>query len=455
MSAGQTAYLSRAGLVMLLLLVLWDCWWWRGLFVDGHGQLVGMMQAGGYDLFYDSRANLMALTQTPAALAILAGVTDSQTLARLLSLGLFGVPACFYSAALIRARHDPALLAAVFVTLGLVFVPTSFFIMGEHNSICAIVIFCAVVMSTARQTTSGDGLMLVLSALVLLRSHEATTAMGPLLALLTGWRLQGLGWRGPGAATWWLALLLFAGSGLIGLQSMATFHNKEQMQAALGSVFEFANNIQFTLPLAATAVVVLGAVCRPQLLRSRKVFVLAGALLLLLALSPLLWLGEGITRPFPKAPYGSRLAALGVTSLIAVAVVAFASPAWQRLPAFSLLRIPEHAGRLLRFAAMVFIAALPADLLLTELWRRSEVAFQHVIATRPGFVPFDETALAGEPYRHFIEVWLLPQQSLVLRRKLSDGTVIPPGDFKGWQNREPTAEMPGVFEFYWGGGSGE
>ncbi|MEE3603629.1 hypothetical protein QO158_29915, partial [Pseudomonas aeruginosa] len=130
------------------------------------------MHNGGYALFYDSRQTLMAVTQTPAALALKLGVTDTHLLGRLLSAGLFFVPTAYYHASLARVRHDPALLGAVILTITVVFLPTSFFIMGEYNTILPAILFVAVLAATSQRPSVGDGIILVITALMLLRSYE-------------------------------------------------------------------------------------------------------------------------------------------------------------------------------------------------------------------------------------------------------------------------------------------
>ncbi|HYC65083.1 MAG TPA: hypothetical protein VEC14_10160 [Reyranellaceae bacterium] len=444
----------RGAAVLLIALALWNSWWARGLFLDGYSLLAGMIRFGTWHTFYEPREHLMAVTQAPAALAIRAGLTDTQTLARLLSIGLFAVPAIYYGAALHRARRDPVLLSAVLIAIGLVYVPTSFFIVGEHNAICAMAIFVAVLLATAARLSWGNGAALALTALVLFRSHEATLLLGPVLAGLTIWRMAALGWRSPQAGLHALAAALFAGSGAIALASLFDFPNREQMNAAFGNALSFTNNIQFMLPFVAVLAVALAGLARPRLLEGRGVYLGAGVLLAVAALSPLLWLLPGETRPLPKAHYETRQAAFVVAAGLAVFVYVYALLPHLPIAALQVVRRPAVGHRLLAFAAAVAAAALPADLMLTELWRRSLGVFQATIAARTFLIPVEETPISREPWRHFVEEWTLPMQSLVLRAGPAEGVIIPSRDFQGWQAFEPSAELPDLHPYYWGGGSG-
>jgi hypothetical protein len=85
------------------------------------------------------------------------------------------------------------------------------------------------------------------------------------------------------------------------------------------------------------------------------------------------------------------------------------------------------------FGLAAFLAALPADVQLSELWRRSVAVFQESMASRPGLIDVRDTPLAREPYIQMIENWTLASQSIVMRRSFADGIVVPPRDFLGWQ----------------------
>jgi len=89
--------------------------------------------------------------------AVFLGITDLHLLAQLLSLGLFAVPTALYHLALLRVKDDPVLLAALLAAIAVVFMTTSFFIVGEYNTAYAIGIVVAVRLVTAKELTVADG----------------------------------------------------------------------------------------------------------------------------------------------------------------------------------------------------------------------------------------------------------------------------------------------------------
>ncbi len=434
MEGTGTTAVYRSTAVLIWGLAIWHSWMARGLFVDGSAALLYMMHNGGYALFYDSRQTLMAVTQTPAAIGLLLGITDTHLLGRLLSAGLFFVPTAYCHACLFRARHDPALLAAAILAITVVFLPTSFFIMGEYNTILPAILFVAMVVATSRRPSVGDGLMLVATAVMLLRSYEIVLAFGLLAALMIGWRLRVSGARGPGGVLHVVAALLFVAAAGLSLHSLLGPHPEGRVDDALSGIWLFGTNVQFILPLGAVTIISIAGLVRPKLLEHRQIYLVAGALLLLLALCPLARLtADGTGQPLPKSHYHTRMAAGVVLAAMAIAIWIYAMrPAW--MPgALATLSRAANGWRLLLFAFVGLLAAVPADLQLTELWRRSVSAFQATIAARSGLIPIEETPFGRKPYSDMVENWALVSQSLVMRRATGNGIVVPPKDFKGWQ----------------------
>lgn len=434
MEGTGTTAVYRSTAVVIWALAIWHSWVARGLYVDGSAALLYMMHNGGYALFYDTRQTLMAVTQTPAAIALLLGVTDTHLLGRLLSVGLFFVPTAYYHASLWRARRDPALLAAVILAIVVVFLPTSFFIMGEYNAILPAILFVAVVVATSTRPTVGDGLMLIVTTVMLLRSYEIVLAFGVLAAAMIVWRLREAGARGPGGVLHVVAALLFLGAAGLSLMSLLGPHPEGRVDDALTGIWLFWTNVQFMLPLGAIAIVAAAGLAAPRLLEQRPVYVVAAVLFVLLALSPLLWLTEGgHGRPLPKSHYHTRMVAGVVLAAIAIVIWLYAiKPRWTP-PALALLSRAPAGRRLLAFAFAGLLAALPADLQLTELWRRSVAEFQATLTTRSGLVPVDQTAFVRAPGGEMVENWALASQSIVMRRALSNGVVVPPAGFDRWQ----------------------
>ena len=447
----SVTFVYRATAILIWVLATWHCWLARGLFVDGSAVLVDILNNGSYAAFYEARRHLMAVTQWPVVAALDLGMTDTEILARLFSAGLFFVPTAFYHASLFRARRDPVLLASVVCAIAIVFLPTSFFIVGEYNSVSAAVLFAALVLVTGRRPTVADGVLLVATAALLVRSYETMCGYGPLLAAMTVWRLSVSGGRSVASIFYGLAALLFLASVAVAAQSLFGPHVDGHVSGAAADIVVFWRNLQFVLPLAALVIVAVAGLIAPDLLASRRLYLWAAVLLVLAALSPLLWLGEGAMRPFAKSHYQSRMMAGGVTAAIVMAVWLYtARPSW--MPgALAALARPAAARLFLAFQASALLAALPSDIVLSELWRQSLVELQSTIARRSGPIPVEETALGREPLRHMVEHWTLSSESLLLRRKQGDGIVVPPRGFSNWQPFDATRELPrNAGKFLWG-----
>ncbi len=450
----NTVALYRTTAALIWALALWHCWTARGLYLDGSATLVGMMTNGGYALFYEERLTLMAVTQAPAMAAIHLGVTDTQILARLLSVGLFFVPTAFYHAALFRVRRDPALLAIVVCSLAVVFLPTSFFIIGEYNCVHAALLFAALVLATGRRPTMGDGLLLILTAALLIRSYETMACFGLLLAAFTLWRLRFGGWEGFAAALYGLAAALFLMSAVFAVHALFDPLNSAPLGDALLNIGSFWHNLQFVLPFAALLLLVAAAWLAPRLLETARLFWLTAIPLGFLAASPLLWLVDTEILPLPRSQYHSRIMAGFVTAALIVALWIYASrPSWAPR-AIALLDKPSIAHRWLAWQLAALIAAVPADLLLTELWRNSIVVFQSTISARPGPIPIEETVFLRLPYSEMVEQWALPSESIVLRRAPTDGFIVQRRGFTGWQPFDPLKPLPSnLAKFVWGDGA--
>src|ERR1700730_15758983 len=121
----STTFAYRAAIGLIWALALWHSWICRGLFVDGSAFLVQIVTYEWFFYFYPPRIYAMIVAQLPVMTAVMLGVTDLHLLGQRLSLGLFGLPTLFYTAALCRARNDAVLLASVLAALTIVFLSTS------------------------------------------------------------------------------------------------------------------------------------------------------------------------------------------------------------------------------------------------------------------------------------------------------------------------------------------
>ena len=186
-------------------------------------------------------------------------------------------------------------------------------------------------------------------------------------------------------------------------------------------------------------------------MESSRPFWLATIPLALLALCPLLWLGDTSIRPSPRTHYHTRTMSGLVMAALVVAVWLHAGrPSWAPR-AIAGLSNPTVARRWLAWLVAALLAALPADLMFTEVWRHSLAVFQSTITARSGPIPIEETVFHRLPYSDMVQPWTMPSESIVLRRARSDGVILPPKSFTGWQPFDPLKPLPPNVERYvWG-----
>lgn len=475
-----TTLVRRATIFILWLLAIWNSWECAALYSDGAWVLVEAVQKGGFFNF-DAKAREYAIgtSQIPLVIGLKLGVTDLHWLSRLLSLGLFALPTVLYQIALMRAKDDAVLLAAVIAAISLVFLPGSFFIVGEYNTAYALTIAAATWVTTSARPRVIDGIALVMLAVLALRTYEVFGYLGPLLAVmivcavprdlprpawLAGDSLTGrlllmglpiavaglafsgiflapafvaallvtaglLAWRHPrwrpcvAGALYLLAAAVFLAGAVVALDSSKRVYGMTVVQQTL---FAFWPNAQFDLALGATLIVAAWALARPETLRGNHLYLWAGLPLVLLALSPLLALSDW-GRPLGTHAYAVRT----ICGFVIVAIVGFI---WARragvgtmLAAFAALEKPEAASRFLKFSFVMLLAALPAQIVSTTTWISFLDTVRTTVQTRQGVIAQEDAPpLISRYYWDGSDMSFILDLSLILRSKPSDGIITSP-----------------------------
>ncbi len=448
----SNTFAYRATICLIWALALWHSWICRGLFVDGSAFLVQIVRREWFFEFYPPRRYAMIAGQIPVMTAIVLGVTDLHLLGRLLSLGLFGLPTLLYTWALYRARNDSVLLAGVIAVIGVVFLPTSFFIVGEYSTVYALVTLVGVRLIASDRLRVGEGLVLVALAAFSLRVYEAMLHMGPLLVAMTLWRIR----RAPARPVvplllYLAAAALFGGACWVAIEAIVNPFSPlidEHLADTLNQSKNFWQNMQFDLAFGAALVIVAWALTRPADLATPRPYRWAAVLLALLVLSPLLALSDTLVRPLAKSQYVSRTMGGLVVSGILVFLWFFSSELHNRLKALIVLHRPDAARRLLAFACLLPLAVLPSDIFLSRTWVDFLDASRVAVTSHSGVVAFEDTPLSRMPGILLVENWVLPSQSLALRSKATDAIVLPPRDFTEWVPFTPL-EPPNMGRFYW------
>jgi hypothetical protein len=444
-----TRFIAWAAIGLLWILAIWHSWACRGLFIDGAKLLIDMVRYQWFVTFRSPRLHTEVAGQILPLIGIKFGITDLRLLAQLLSFDLFALPTLFYSFALWRARLEPVLLAATLAAIAIVFMTTSFFIVGEYNTTYAITVMAAVWLATTERLRIGESAIFLAVAFFFCRSYEITLFLGPLLAAMTFWRVATAPSDSRVATVGYVSGgLLFVGGMFVAIGSLLEPFDPEHLEDTYLNVVNFWWNLQFDLAVAAAAVVVVWALLRPDGLRRTTPFLWASAFVALLALSPLLAMADFVVRPMALSQYFARFACGAVIVAIVAFVWAHASGLHRTLAAMAMLRRPDVGLRFLAFAGLLLAASVPADLLLTANWLHYLDTLKTVVRTQPGVIAIEGTALARKPDLLLVENWSMPSQSLVVRSKAGDGVVAPFRWYTGWSPFPPEMS-PDLGRYAW------
>jgi hypothetical protein len=420
----------------------------RGLFWDGASFLANVLETGGYHDFYPARAHLAWLTETPVLLLVGAGVRDVHLLAMAFSAMLFVIPAALYHLALARAR-DGVRLAAVIAVVAAVHLPTCFFAVGEHLITYALVTATFMVALSPRVPAWRDGALLFAFGLIAIASYEAMIYLGPAAAAVVLWSARGR--HEPlGRMLIFAAALAFLGATVVALSTVVHYWHHDHFVRVRAATFDFWQNLQFVLPLAALAAIGLVALVLPRGLAGRGPLVAAAVAAALLVASP--WLRE--VRPaaflFPPSHYVARTAAGGV--LLALMLGAWLHAAWPK-PGPALLAMLHQPAVARRLATAMFVLVLGGavpDLWLTRQWVDYLAWFGGMVNSRTGIVPADELPLRQWPYRMFVQEWSYPALSVLLHRAPGQGVVVAPNDYRSNMPFDPACgTVPRLESFVW------
>lgn len=424
----STAY---RGIVLLLwALVIHNAVECRGLFWDGSSFLVNLLDRERFHDFYAARAHIDWLTQAPMLLLADAGLRDTRLLAMAYSATLFAVPAALYHLALARVRHDPLLLAAVIAVVVTVYLPTSFFIVGEYNATFAAVTAAMAVALTMGDKSLRDAVILCALGALCLRSYEAMVYLGPLLAAAIVWASRrtatpGFGFRVLCA----LAALAFIGAAVVSAATIFDYWDHPHFLKVRSTSVDFWQNMQFAIPLSGFVICGVACLRRPAWLQGRGPVIVLGTIVVLLALSPWWRVVHPPSILYPPSHYVARQAA-------GILLVAFLGGMWlhigrRREPpvVLAILRQATVSQRLLTLmTALTFAAAVP-DIALTRLWGGYLDDLRGVVNERTGTIRAETLPVHEWPNKLFFQDWSFPALSAIVSRTPGKAYVVVDQDY--------------------------
>lgn len=387
----------------LLLAVASD----RALFADGAYLFIKMLEDGHWHQVWSARRFADLLFQLPASLALWAGVTDLGLLRLLFNLGCF-LP--WPVALLLCWRLAPAQLWLALLACAVGYLNAALLAVGQHIVAHAFFWPALFALAFVRSLTPFAAAVLLLSALVLLRSYETLLLLGPLLALLALWRAA------EGGAAFWRRLVCLSAAGLFIAATVIAQAGRETMRRHqtyddfIEGLLHHAVSPPWTLRWSLVVLLLVAlAFWLPglrQRLRQPAGLLALSALVLLWGLWPLLSPGS----LEPKHQHTARFVNLLVPLVFFFLALALAwRPAW------------FAAGRsaALGLTAAALIAQSLWQIGVTLQWQGYLGTARGLLATREGPVPVSETPLGwsrgdqGQSYR-FTWGWALPSLSYAL-----------------------------------------
>jgi len=445
------AAVVRGVAVILWALALHNTLTCRGLFWDGSSFLVNLLDQGHFHDFYAARAHVDWLTQAPVLLLAQLGVRDTELLSMTYSAALFALPTAFYHLALVRVRHDAVLLAAVLAIIAAVFLPTSFFIIGEYNvAFACITASMAVALTTGGDGRRRDGALLLAFGLLCLRSYEALIYLGPLVAsaiLWSSWRSDDRSTRLLGA----LAALAFVGASVVSAVTIFDYWDHPHFMKVRSTSVDFWQNMQFSIPLAGFLICATAGLRRPPWLAGRGPLVVMGVIALLLALSPWWRLVHGPSILYPPSHYVARQAA-------GLLLAAFLAGMWLQVArrdpprVFVVVRRPDVARRMVLLLGTLTVAAAIPDIVLTRLWAGYVERLRVVVDGSTGMVRAETLPLHDWPNKLFFQDWSYPAMSAVVSRSPGQSYVVSDQDYLSNPPFEPACGLlPKLKGYGWRG----
>jgi hypothetical protein len=419
----------RAVVVLLWGLAAYATVACRGLFWDGSSFLVNILDHGRFHDFYVARAHVDWVTQLPVLLLAEFGVRDTRVLSMAYSAALFGLPAALYHLALARVRHDAVLLGIVIAAVAVVYLPTSFFIIGEYNATFAAATAGMAVTMTSRESRLGDASLLCGLGVFCVRSYEAMVYLGPLLAAAIVWSRR----NDKDPATKILAgiaALAFIAAAVVAAATIADYWSHSHFIKVRSMSFDFWQNLQFAIPLAGLAVSAVVGLARPAWLQGRGPLIVMGIAAAVLASTPWWRLLHEHSILYPPSHYLAREAA-GLLLAVLLACM-WLHVAWQRKPPPVLvtLRLPPVSQRLVAAMTVLVIAAAIPDVVLTGLWSDYLGRMRSLVDSRQGIIRASDLPLLDWPDKLFAQDWSLPAMSAIVSRTPGRAFVRVDNDFR-------------------------
>ncbi|WP_422002887.1 hypothetical protein [Reyranella sp.] len=440
--------LQRLVVLLLWSLSAWSAFNSRALFWDGSAFLANILELGQVHDFYTARAHVDWVTQAPVLALAQLGVRDTWLLSMVYSATLFGLPTALYHLALARVRDDGLLLAIVVAVVATVYLPTSFFIVGEYN--VAFAAATAAVATSLRPSGRplGDALLALILGLLCVRSYEAMVYLGPLVAAILLWSARGA--APPVRLLLTIAALAFAAAAIVAGVTIVDYWDHPHFVKVRSMTLDFWQNLQFAIPVVGLVLCGLGALLRPAWLQGSGPLVVVGIAAAALALTPWYRLLHEHSILYPPSHYLARQAAGGLLAVLLGSL--WIAVAWRDRPPrlLAVLRLPTVSRRAALAMTMLLVAAAVPDLVLTGLWSDYLGRMRALVDTREGAIRAADLPLLDWPDKLFAQDWSLPAMSALVSRTPGRAYVLVDKDYRSNPPFDPACgTLPRLEAYGW------
>ena len=399
--------LKILSLAIIVLIAIAGVYAARGMYSDGSFWLVEMLPRGGFYIFDTHRAYVQVLVQAPVALAIWLGTLDLNVLIRVHSFGFVAVPIVFWLGALML-QFRTKLFWFFLMAFTVSYLRSNFFAAGEFSTAYGLAAFCAAVLLREKISHLQAALM-ILTAIALTHSYEATLFLGGFLAAVATVRLLKITNDKKSIRTLILvSIAIFLISVYVGARS--TFFQRSydgQSTANLSALTE----IHLLYLMGMPAAMALLCISYSQYIKK--------ALLIVLLMSSGLYLLYVFRWDHTNISYGYysyAYRALCCFLLMGVLTLATALRFWPKV--FKAESLPSVATSYLAISTIVFFASMTWLMLYhTYGYYKWAQRFEQVAITLQAHTPIDKTRINtnhGWTYG-YNWMWGNPSTSILLR----------------------------------------
>jgi hypothetical protein len=390
------------------------------LATDGSYYFVSVLDTKWFTDFAWERAHAVYLSQWLLYLTVKAGVTDLLWLKLSFAGGIYLCYVASFLTCVFAVRgEEPTLLLFPILGITAVNLPASFLLYGE-SQVAALFCWPILLLVLRRQDWDwADGLVVLLFAIGASRSYEAFLILALILGIATVHRLRSCRYAQRSLYVGCVLLLILAASAVTSFYSVVLPRDQNNKTGFLESIPQALGSIHSIVSICFLLAIFLG--CK---LRFRKTVGLSAVIGLMLFLLRQFGVTMGVIIPdlsMAMESFGSRSLILVLLPLLLVIACFFR---------YREVHLSRTSAAIL--SVYLLITALFQGRMAWE-WSDYRKLFRAELEQRQGYVPFEETSIAGSPCSW---TWTNPILSLVW----SPGpvrTIILNKDELSWQPYDP------------------